>query len=288
MEPGPVYVKGSFQKLADGLADGVARNGGEVTYDTTVSAIMVDGDRVTGVRTEDGRELRSPVVVSNADAKLTFEELIGEEHVPARFMKRVRRMKPSISAFMTYSACTLPLHEMGLSGEVFVYDHWDHDQTWADVEAGRPGGLWLSLPTLHDRSLAPEGEHLVIFTSLMPYDIGEPWEQAKDRYTEQMLARAEQVLPGYRDSITFLDSATPETFERFTLAQEGAIYGWANSPNQTMPKRLPFETPIGGLYLAGHWTDPGTGSVRCLLSGLRTAAAIEGHHDPIEFLGTLA
>jgi phytoene dehydrogenase-like protein len=240
------------------------------------------------VKTEEGRELRSPVVVSNADAKLTFERLIGEERVPARFMKRVRRMKPSISAFMTYSACTLPLHEMGLSSEVFVYDHWDHDEKWSDVEAGKLGGLWLSLPTLHDRSLAPEGEHLVIFTSLMPYDIGEPWEQAKERYTEQMLARAERVLPGYRDSITFLDSATPETFERYTLAHEGAIYGWANTPNQTMPKRLPFETPIGGLYLAGHWTDPGTGSVRCLLSGLRAAASIEGHQDPIEFLGTLA
>jgi phytoene desaturase len=288
MEQGPVYVKGSFQKLADGLAEELAESGGEVAYDTAVSEIMVDGDRVTGVRTEDGRELRSPVIVSNADAKLTFERLIGEDRVPPRFMKRVRRMKPSISAFMTYSACTLPLHEMGLSGEVFVYDHWDHDETWADVEAGRLGGLWLSLPTLHDRSLAPEGEHLVIFTSLMPYDIGEPWEQAKERYTEQMLARAEQVLPGYRDSITFLDSATPETFEHYTLAHEGAIYGWANTPNQTMPKRLPFETPIGGLYLAGHWTDPGTGSVRCLLSGLRTAAAIEGHNDPIEFLGTLA
>jgi prolycopene isomerase len=121
----------------------------------------------------------------------------------------------------------------------------------------------------------------------MPYDIGEPWAQAKERVTEQMVDRVEALLPGYRESITFLDSATPATFEEYTLAQNGAIYGWENTPNQTMPKRLPHVTPVEGLFLAGHWTNPGTGSVRCLLSGLNAAATIAGHRDPIAFLGTL-
>jgi prolycopene isomerase len=170
---------------------------------------------------------------------------------------------------------------------MFVYDHPSHDDTWADVEAGRLGGTWLSVPTLHDSSLAPDGEHLVIFTSLMPFDIGEPWAGAKQRVTEEMVARVERLLPGYRDSITFLDSATPETFYDYTLAHQGAIYGWENTPNQTLPKRLPQQTPIEGLLLAGHWTNPGTGSVRCLLSGLTAAAMVAGHHDPIEFLATL-
>jgi prolycopene isomerase len=236
---------------------------------------------------DDERQVGAPVVVSNADATLTFERLVGEESVPERFMRRVRRMRPSISAFLLYSACTLPLDELDLAAEVFIYDHWDHDATWEDVQAGRFGGMWLSIPTLHDRSLAPEGEHLLMFTSLMPYEIGEPWDEAKARYAEQAIERVEAVLPGYRDSITFCDSATPETFERYTLAHKGAIYGWDNAPNQVQPKRLPHETPIEGLYLAGHWTDPGTGSVRCLLSGLRTAATIEGHADPFALLDVI-
>jgi prolycopene isomerase len=147
--------------------------------------------------------------------------------------------------------------------------------------------MWLSFPTMLDPSLAPEGEHLVIATSLMPFDIGEPWPDVKQRYTDLMIEEVEHVLPGFRESMTFTDSATPEVFERFTLSQQGAIYGWANTPNQTMPKRLDHVSPIEGLYLAGHWTDPGTGSVRCLLSGLRTAATIMGHQDPIAFLGEL-
>lgn len=288
MAPGPVYVRGSFQRLADALAGVVTDNGGEIVYGMAASRIAVDGGQVTGVELEDGRKVSVPVVISNVDARLTFEQLVGREHLPERFTRRLDRMRPSISAFLLYSASTLPLHELDLTAEMFVYDHHDHDETWADVSAGRLGGMWLSIPTLHDRSLAPEGEHLVIFTSLMPYDIGEPWAAAKPRLTEQMVARVEKLLPGYRASLTFIDSATPETFQRYTLAHEGAIYGWANTPTQTLPKRLPQQTPIEGLLIAGHWTNPGTGSVRCLLSGLSAAAMIAGCQDPIEFLGTLA
>jgi phytoene desaturase len=287
MDPGPVYVKGSFQKLADALATVVSEHGGDCIYDASVAAIALDGERVSGVRLQDGRELRAPIVISNADAQHTFEDLVGAEHVPEKFLRRLRRMRPSISAFLLYSASTLPLHEMDLAAEVFVYDHWDHDATWADISQGRLGGMWLSLPTLHDSSLAPEGEHLVIFTSLMPYDIGEPWPRVKPGLTEAMIDRVDALIPGYRDSITFIDSATPETFRDYTLAQNGAVYGWENTPNQTLPKRLPQETPVQGLFLAGHWTNPGTGSVRCLLSGLQAAATIEEHHDPFEFLQAL-
>ena len=287
MERGPVYVRGSFQKLADALAEAVLESGGEILYDSEVTEIAVRDGRVAGVAIDDERRVDAERVVSNADAAITFERLVGEDHVPDRFLRRLRRMRPSISAFLLYSASTLPVHELGLASEVFMYDHWDHDATWEDVEAGGLGGMWLSIPTLHDRSLAPDGEHLVMFTSLTPYDIGEPWEQARTRFAEQAIDKVEAVLPGYRDSIKFVDTATPETFERYTLAQKGAIYGWDNAPNQVQPKRLPFETPIEGLYLAGHWTDPGTGSVRCLLSGLRAAATIEGQQDPIAFLDVL-
>jgi prolycopene isomerase len=122
----------------------------------------------------------------------------------------------------------------------------------------------------------------------MAYDIGEPWEQAKPRYMELMLDAAERVLPGYRDAITFADCATPATFQRYTLAEQGAAYGWENTPDQTVPKRLDFHTPIEGLFLAGHWTHPGTGSIRCLLSGAQTAAAIEGLDNPVELLASLS
>jgi phytoene dehydrogenase-like protein len=312
LDPGPLYVRGSFQSLADALARCIEDNGGEIATATSATAIELAGGRVVGVeldggvgaggrgsgerdgggRDGGGRDgawhVAAPVVVSNADARQTFERLLPAEALPERFMRRLAKMRPSISAFVLFSAAKLDPAEHGLSHEHFVYPSADHDADYDGVLEGKPGGTWFSLPSLHDSSLAPEGEHVIVFSSLMPYDIGEPWEQAKPRYMELMLAAAERVLPGYRDALTFADCATPATFQRYTLAEQGAAYGWENTPDQTVPKRLDFRTPIEGLFLAGHWTHPGTGSIRCLLSGVQTAAAIEGREHPVELLGSLA
>ncbi len=287
VEPGPIYPRGGFQALADALADAIRANGGDVMLDTAVTSIPVEEGRASGVVLDGGEAVRAPIVVSNADAKLTFEQLVGVEHLPDRLVRKLGRMKPSLSAFLLYSATTLDPSDFGIDHETFVYRHWDHDETDREIQDGGLGAMWFSVPTQHDPGLAPDGEHVVIFTSLMKYDIGEPWDEAKPRYTEMMIDEVESRMPGFRDSTTFLDSATPATFESYTLSHQGAAYGWENTPSQTVPKRLDYRTPVEGLFLAGHWTHPGTGSVRCLLSGAQTAAAIMDLNDPIELLGSL-
>jgi prolycopene isomerase len=287
-DPGPLYVQGSFQSLADALARCVRDHGGTLMFGTGACAIELADGRVAGVELDGGERVAAPTVVSNADARQTFERLLPVEALPERFRRRLAKMRPSISAFVLFSAAKIDPAAQGLAHEHFVYPDSGYDANYDRALEGELGGTWFSIPTMHDPSLAPTGEHVVVFSSLMAYDIGEPWEQAKPRYTELMLAAAEQALPGYRDAITVADSATPATFQRYTLAERGAAYGWENTADQTVPKRLDFRTPVEGLFLAGHWTHPGTGSIRCLLSGAQTAAAIEGRGDPLELLGSLA
>ncbi|HYB24447.1 MAG TPA: NAD(P)/FAD-dependent oxidoreductase [Solirubrobacteraceae bacterium] len=287
VDPGPLYVHGSFQSLADALARCVEDHGGEIVLSSTATAIELTGERVSGVELDGGEHTAAPVVVSNADARETFGRLLPPEAVPARLTRRLAKMRPSVSAFVLFSAAKLDPAAAGLSHEHLVYESGDYERIFDGVLAGSLGGTWLSVPTMHDPSLAPEGEHLVTFSSLMAYDIGEPWTEAKPRYTELMIEAVERALPGYRDAITFVDSATPETFQRYTWANQGAAYGWENTPDQTLPKRLDNSTPIEGLFLAGHWTHPGSGSLRCLFSGAQAAAAAQGRADPIEFLASL-
>lgn len=284
-EPGPVYVKGSFQKLADALALAVARAGGEIRYGTTVAGINVAGGRVTGVRLEDGSVIEASTVISNADARSTFIRLVGEEHLPDSFLTRLKRLRPSLSGFVVYSATSAPLPK-NASHEIFIYDHWDHDATWADIQEGRPGGTWVSIPTLVDPSLAPEGEHIVILSSLARYD--RDWPAGRDRFTELMLALGERVLPGYRGGLTHMEVATPLTLARFTGADQGALYGWENNPRQTVPRRLAPKTPIEGLWLVGHWTHPGSGAIRATYSGAMAAMMVLGLESPGQLFGRLA
>jgi prolycopene isomerase len=59
--------------------------------------------------------------------------------------------------------------------------------------------------------------------------------------------------------------------ERYTRNTAGAIYGWELSPEQVGPARLGPQTPIEGLQLVGHWTQPGGGIYGVVSSGIQAA-----------------
>ena len=101
------------------------------------------------------------------------------------------------------------------------------------------------------------------------------------------LVPTEERMERFRDQITFTDTATPETMEHYTLNHRGAIYGWEATPNQSTGKRLKQRAPIDGLFLAGHWTEPGAGSFRAIYSGMTAALLAAGLESLPEFLGAL-
>jgi prolycopene isomerase len=272
--PGPSYCQGSFEMLVNALVTALEQNGGELLLNTRVNRILTEDGLVAGVVLDGGKEIRTSTVISNVDAVQTFEELVGAEHLPASFMRRLRRMEPSFSAFVLYLATTLDMRQFEATHETFLYKHWDHDQTYRDILDGKPGGMWISVPTLIDPSIAPAGEHIVIMKSLACYDIGVPWDQAKERFTDTMLGNLDAVYPGIRDHLTFMEVATPLSLENYTLNQHGAIYGWEYTPEQTGSKRLNHVTPIEGLYLSSHWTQPGAASLRVFVSGIHTAQLV--------------
>ncbi|MDD8027897.1 MAG: hypothetical protein PHI34_15465, partial [Acidobacteriota bacterium] len=55
---------------------------------------------------------------------------------------------------------------------------------------------------------------------------------------------------------------------RYTGNYRGAIYGWDQTVDNSIPRRLANKTPIKNLYLAGAWTTPGGGYSAVISSGL--------------------
>ena len=141
----------------------------------------------------------------------------------------------------------------------------------------------MSIPSLVDSSLAPEGEHTVVLTSLARREAHD-WAAESKRFTELLVDELDSIFPGFRESSTVVVTASPPTFERAAAVREGAIYGWEMTPQQTASGRLTHETPIDGLYLSGAWTQQGHSCLRTLVSGEQVArrvlAATDGE-DPI-------
>lgn len=288
LSTGAFYPKGGMQMMVNAFVAGIENLGGEVMTSTRVRRVLVEGGRAIGVVLENGQRIRAEIVISNADARQTFEELVGTEHLPAEFVTALRAMRPSISASLLYMATDLDLRQIeGLEHETFVFESWDHEKNYEGVLAGRPDVLLLSLPTLVDSSVAPPGEHLVSAMTLVPFELAQSWREGKAEMMERLLARAETVLPGLRDHITFMEGASPRTMERFTLNHLGAIYGWEQSPAHAGANRLSRVTPIQGLYLSSHWTQPGGGAVTACGSGAQTAQLILGFPTVAEMFVSL-
>jgi phytoene desaturase len=276
---GAWYCRGTFQTLADALAESVRAAGGEVLLRSSVRRIRTAGGAVRGVTLENGQRIDAQAVVSGADALQTVEELVGESAYPGEALRRLRRLRPSLSAFVVYAAARLELPPGAGCHETFVYDSWDHDRAYRAAQAGEPEWLTVTLPCVSDPSLAPAGEQLVVLTTLVHYGSASRWRDAKERVAQTLLARAERRLPGLRAALTFSEAATPRTMERYTLNHEGAIYGWELSPAQVGPGRPPVLAPLPGLHFAGHWTQPGGGVVGVVRSGVLAARSVLGASD---------
>jgi len=65
--------------------------------------------------------------------------------------------------------------------------------------------------------------------------------------------------------------------ERYTRNTHGALYGWELSPRCIGPGRPATRTPLAGLHLVGHWTQPGGGVTGVVTSGVQAAREILGH-----------
>lgn len=253
VEDGAYYCRGSFQRLADAFAAGLTLAGGELLLGTPAVRILTGDGRVRGVALANGQEIRAPVVISNADARDTFEKLLGPDQVPARFLRRLQQLELSMSVLALYLATDLDARALGAQHETALYTDWDQDRGYTDGLAGQLRGIAMVIPTLTDPSLAPPKEHVVILQTIAPHEPGAIARADNGHFAERMLELAEDVLPGLRAHLTYVEGAAPGKQE-FPLYRLGPIYGWALSPPQAGANRLPHRSPVEGLYLVGHWT----------------------------------
>ncbi len=275
VEEGAFYCRGGFQGLADALAKGLADHGGELIVGTRVTKIHAASSRVQGVSLENGQQINAPVVISNVDAKRTFQHLLEPGQVPARYMRKLSRLEPSMSVLGLHLATDLDVRALGVPKVTMIMPE-DLESVYTDALSGKVSGLAMHIPTVCDPSLAPPGEHLVILQATLPYGAGDLSPSVRARCAEELLEGAETVLPGLRQRITFVQGASDASHQPYPLHRLGPIYGWAALPRQAGPFRLPNRTPVAGLYLAGHWAQPGHGIWSVVLSGINTARLVLG------------
>ena len=87
------HVMGGMGAISEALAAAGRKFGVEVRTSASVAQIDTRNGRACGVVLEDGTEIRSRIVLSNADPKRTFLKMLPERELPPEFVAAIRGIK---------------------------------------------------------------------------------------------------------------------------------------------------------------------------------------------------
>ena len=295
---GAYFIRGGGRPLVEGLVHVIQKGDGEVRLRQRVKRIVVEDGKAVGVELAKGGEVRAPLVVSNADAKRTFLEMVGEQHLSPALAQRLKDYRMALPLFVIYLAMEVDPSELGFTAtNLFLIPAYDLEEQYAACCEGRipdKPSIYVSIASLKDPSssnLAPSGYSNLQIMAVAPaqpqswgvaqgpasggrYRHTPAYEACKHEMERRMLAVVEEMLPGFIRKVVWQECATPLTQERFTLSTGGTSYGLEHTLDQYMAARVPLQTELPGLWMVGANTIFGHGIVGCMMSGRAAANMI--------------
>ncbi|MGB5886474.1 MAG: NAD(P)/FAD-dependent oxidoreductase [Acinetobacter venetianus] len=308
IEGGAWYPKGGGQMFAGNLVEVIEAHNGAVRTQAKVERILLDNGKVSGVRLESGEEFHSKTVVSAADLKKTYLNMIGAENLPARFVKKVNNFTMTSPFMNVFLGLDIDLHDRMPNTNYFSVPTTnsliESYGQMIDNATSISQDQWLKraraeLPSFihsgsrkdpsHSRH-APPGCSSLESMTMVPaqYEFwthankGESYSkdsyylELKEELTDILIQRVEDVMPGIKQHIIWKEAATPLTHERYTLSTAATAYGLEPNIKQFGPFRPRSKTVIPGLFIAGTSTTWGPSVEGTFISGLHAASAILG------------
>jgi prolycopene isomerase len=289
------HVVGGAQAVPDAFVKYLREQGSDVVMGTMADKILMEGKKAVGVRVQpssiamekefaegisEAKEIKAKYVISNAAARQTFEKLVGEQNLPSKFIKNLKRMEPTPTFCALFLGLNMDLKNMGYIPALHVHSStYDTDEHFRNIEnkianENVPDPFFrFQLAPLSDPTSAPEGKTAFVMHSIPAPISG--WDgDLEKRTADVMVKRAEKVIPGLSQHIEYQEFCSPVKLDKYLMCGQDASLGWALTPKQTGPKRLSPKTPVKNLFLSGHWTAPAVGVMSTVISGLQTARMI--------------
>ena len=268
---------GGVASLMNALVAAATAAGAELRFDAPVSRISIDeseeGLRARGVELASGERLSARRVVSSADPQRTFLGLVGARHLEIGFTNRIRRLRCegyvaklhlALSGLPEIPGLDRPDGRMIIASEPDALEFAFDDAKYGD-HSDNPV-LEFLIPSLHDASLAPEGQHVLsAHVMYVPANRNGGWtEAARSALTERVLTVLEQHAPGLRELVLYAELLTPQDLEQQHRVTGGHWHHTEFAVDQMLMMRPTYEaaqysTPIPGLYLCGAGCHPGGG-----------------------------
>ncbi len=293
---GAAYPIGGASRIAATILPVIEAAGGEVVTNANVQRVLIEEGRAVGVVLEDGRELRAPLVVSDAGVANTYGRLLPNDIAEGHGLRpKLEVIEPSVAHLSAYIGLRGTTEELGLEKtNLWVYPTPHHEENVRRFIADKnapPPVVYLSFPSAKDPDFQRRypGRSTIEAITLAPYAWFESWENTAwkkrgadyDEFKGELEARLLETLyeqaPATRGKVEVCELSTPLTTRNFANHPRGEIYGLAHTPARFEQRWLRPRTPIKGLFLTGaDICSAGVGGA--LMGGMLCSSAVLGRN----------
>src|SRR5229473_596296 len=273
------FASGGIGAITQAMATAAQQAGAEIRTGAEVIDIRVKNGVAQGVVLSSGEEILARAVVSNADPKRTFLKLADPSLLAPSFTRRLQnyRMNGTV-AKVNLALSGLPTfigvngNDGALAGRIHIGSEIDYlERAFDESKYGNFSHapyLEVTIPTLTDPPLAPEGKHVMsIYMQYAPYKLKNgSWQDEAQRLAlgDTVVKTLAQYASDLPDKILHHQIITPLDLEETYGLTGGHIFHGDLALDQIFTMRpmldwARYRTPIENLYLCGSGTHPGTG-----------------------------
>ena len=279
------YIKRRSQDLSNALAESIEESGGEIIYENRIEKITLKDQAVSGVVTSEGKHLPAKIVISNANAITTLNNMLPSKTLIPDYLRRINGYGTSLSTFVIWLGLNREIHESVKDGHIVISPDRGIEADYLSCLKGEVEKLNVGV-TIYDNYYKGYSNPGTSTVTIITGSGFQPWlkfesdykagrkadyYKEKERWTRILMKRVEEkAIPGLSSMVEVMEAATPLTNWRYTLNPGGSIYGSPCSVDNTFMDRIKDRTPVKGLYLASAWGNAGPGYAPGLKGGERT------------------
>ena len=277
------FVDGSMQ-VVDALADVIRSNGGTVMIRAEVTALHLEGDKLSSVEINGKEQIQTGCVISTIHPATTMHLVDKTPLVRKAYLSRLDSLPNSYGLFSVYliqKKDSTPYRNRNL----FIYEK---DNVWYNTLHPEDTRINCSLVTMQPSSTNPEKTEVICLMSpmylqqeLMPWENtsverrGDDYEAFKARKADEMISFVARYYPEIRDNIEHVYATTPLSYRDYTGTPWGSAYGIMKDYKRPLLSIIPNRTRIANLYLAGQNLNV-HGALGVTLTSMLTCAELLG------------
>ncbi len=225
MNRGVYTFEGGTDRLIGMMADELQKNGVTICTGAKVDRIVVDNGKVRGVEVR-GRMIQAPAVVSNSGITNTIDNLAGRDAFSDDFLSRFDRVKVNNSSCQVYFGIRRGEGFDDVGDLLFT----STAEEFSSEEMRKIDTKSRTFSVYYPKTRPDHPDYTVVASMNADFEDWagldeETYAREKEAMVERCFVDLERYIPGIRDKVDTIESATPKTFNRYTLHTRGTSFG---------------------------------------------------------------